>query len=166
VTSFVNAVLAFPLLSRFLLLAAFELGTQRHYVDSIRTSNGTASDPLYVDVLKNHWIEESQHVKLDLLEAARLAAGMTSDELSQAFDGVLGLGRIIGQTFVGQVEQELATFETVTGRALSKLEIDPLRDALNQSLQAIIAGVSLTHPDFKQLALELSAEGAAKLGIA
>jgi hypothetical protein len=88
VTSFVNAVLAFPLLPRFLLLAAFELGTQRHYVESIRTSNGGGSDPLYVDVLKNHWIEESQHVKLDLLEAARLAAGMSSDELSQAFDGV------------------------------------------------------------------------------
>ena len=87
-TTFVNAVLAYPLLPRFLLLTAFELGTQRHYVESVRTSKGAASDPLYVDVLKHHWIEESQHVKLDLLEAARLAAGMSSDELSQAFDGV------------------------------------------------------------------------------
>jgi hypothetical protein len=40
-----------------------------------------------------------------------------------------------------------------------------LRDALNQSLQAIVAGVSLTHPSFKRVALELSREGVAKLGI-
>ena len=164
-TSFVKGVLAFPLLPRFLLLAAFELGTQRHYVESVRTSNGAASDLLYVDVLKSHWIEESQHVKLDLLEAARLAAGMTSDEISRSFDDVLGLGGIIGQTIAGQVEQELATFETVTGRVLPQPERTAVRDALDRSLQAIVSGVSLTHPDFKQFALELSREGAAKLGI-
>ena len=164
-TTFVNAVLAYPLLPRFLLLTAFELGTQRHYVESVRTSNGAASDPLYVDVLKHHWIEESQHVKLEVLEATRLAAGMTSDEISQAFDDVLGLGGLIGQTIAGQVEQELATFETVTGRLLPKPETTTLRDTLAQSLQAIVVGVSLSHPDFKQFALELSKEGAAKLGI-
>jgi hypothetical protein len=164
-TSFVDAVLAYPLLPRFLLLAAFEFGTQRHYVESVRTPNGAASDLLYVDVLKHHWIEESQHVKMDILEAARLATGMTSEEISRAFDDVLGLGGLIGETFAGQVEQELATFETVTGRVLPKPETTALRDALNHSLQAIVAGVSLTHPDFKQIALELSKEGAAKLGI-
>jgi hypothetical protein len=165
-TSFVEAVMAYPLLPRFLLLEAFELGTQRHYVDSVRASNEAACDPLYVDVLKSHWIEESQHVKVDVLEAARLAAGMTSDEISQAFDDVLGLGGLIGETFAGQVEQELATFERVTGRVLSKPDVKALRDALSQSLQAIVAGVSLTHPDFRQVALELSKEGAAKLGTA
>jgi len=91
---------------------------------------------------------------------------MTSGEISDAFDGVLGLGGLIGETFVGQVDQELATFEAVTGRVLPEAEATALRDALNQSLQAILAGVSLTHPSFKQLALELSTEGAAKLGIA
>jgi hypothetical protein len=163
--TFVQAVLAYPLLPRFLLLAAFEWGTQRHYVESVRTSIGAASDPLYVDVLKNHWIEESQHIKLDVLEAARLASDMTSDEIIQAFDDVLGLGGLIGETFAGQVEQELATFQTVTGRVLPEPEATALRDALNQSLQAIVTGVSLTHPSFKQFALELSKEGAAKLGI-
>ena len=90
---------------------------------------------------------------------------MSPAEISQAFDDVLGLGGLIGETFVGQVDQELATFEAVTGRILPEADRTALRDALNQSLQAIIAGVSLTHPSFKQVALELSKEGAAKLGI-
>ena len=165
VTAFAKAVLAYPLLPRFLLLAAFEWGTQRHYVESVQAGNGGSGDPLYVDILKNHWIEENQHTKTDALEAARLAAGMSSVEISEAFDGVLGLGGLIGETFVGQVNQELATFAAVTGRALPEAEATALRDALNQSLQAILAGVSLTHPSFKQVALELSKEGAAKLGI-
>ena len=41
-----------------------------------------------------------------------------------------------------------------------------LRDTLYQSLSAIIAGVALTDPSFAKVALELSKEGAAKLGIA
>ena len=90
---------------------------------------------------------------------------MSPAEISQAFDDILGLGGLIGETFVGQVDQELATFEGVTGRSLPEADRTALRDALNQSLQAIIAGVSLTHPSFKQVALELSKEGAAKLGI-
>jgi hypothetical protein len=53
---------------------------------------------------------------LDVLEAARLAAGMPTAKISETFDGVLGLGGLVGETFVGQVEQELATFKTVTGR--------------------------------------------------
>jgi len=165
VTAFTKAVLGYPLMPRFLLLAAFEFGTKRHYVESVQARNGGGSDPLYVDVLKAHWIEESQHVKSDVLEIARLAAGMNRAEVSEAFDGVLGLGGLIGETFVGQVEQELATFKTVTGRVLPEAEATALRDVLNQSLQAIVAGVSLTHPSFKQVALELSKEGAAKLGI-
>ena len=90
---------------------------------------------------------------------------MNRAEVSEAFDGVLGLGGLIGETFVGQVVQELATFKTVTGRVLPEAEATALRDVLNQSLQAIVAGVSLTHPSFKQVALELSKEDAAKLGI-
>jgi hypothetical protein len=90
---------------------------------------------------------------------------MTQAEISEAFDGILGLGGLVGETFVGQAEQELATFKTVTGRVLLEAEATALHDVLNQSLQAIVAGVSLIHPSFKQVALELSKEGAAKLGI-
>jgi hypothetical protein len=59
-----------------------------------------------------------------------LARTMNPDELSTAFDGVQGIGGLADEAFVGQVDQELSTFQTVTG------------------------------------VLELSKEGAAKLGIA
>ena len=166
VTEFCRAVLAFPPLPRFLLLVAFEWGSQRHYVESVRDQSGQRSDPLYVDILKYHWTEENQHTKTDVLEIEKLARTMSPDELSRAFDDVQGLGALVGETFVGQVEAELRTFQSATGRALNGPETTALREALSRSMEVIWAEVALTHPNFKQVALELSKEGAAKLGIA
>src|SRR5215471_12116586 len=165
VIAFTKAVLAYPPLPRFLLLAAFEWGSQRHYVESVRDHPGEGSDPLYVDLLQYHWMEENQHTKTDVLEIERLARAMSPDELSAAFDDIQGLGGVVDATFVGQVEHELTTFQRVTGRQLAEAEATALHEALCQSMRAIWAEVALTHPNFKQVALELSKEGAAKLGI-
>src|SRR6266851_269256 len=164
-TAFVRKVLAHPPLPVFLLLAAFEWGSQRHYIESVRDQAGERSDPLYVDLLKYHWIEENQHTLTDALEIAKLASAMNPDELSVVFDDVLSLGGVVDEGFVGQVDQEVATFQTITGRTLAEPEATVLRDALCKSMRAIWAEVSLTHPNFKRVALELSPEGAAKLGI-
>ena len=166
VTAFTQAVLAYPPLPRFLLLLAFEFGTRRHYVESVRDHTEERGDPLYVDVLQAHWLEEAQHVKSDMLEVAQLARGLSPEALREAFNQVLGLGGLVDATFVGQVDQEIETLQQVTHRTLAAAEMATLRDTLYQSLSAIITGVALTDPSFAKVALELSKEGAAKLGIA
>jgi hypothetical protein len=165
VTAFTKATLAYPPLPRFLLLAAFEWGSQRHYIESVRDHPGEGSDPLYVDILQYHWIEENQHTKIDALEIEQLARALSPDELSTTFDHIQGLGGLVDATFVGQVEQELATFQSVTDRRLAEPEATALGEALTQSMRAIFIEVAMTHPNFKRVALELSKEGAAKLGI-
>jgi hypothetical protein len=166
VTELTHAVLAYPPLPRFLLLLAFEFGTRRHYVESIQEQTEGSGDPLYVEVLKAHWLEENQHVKSDMLEIARLAGVLSPEELSVAFDQVKGIGELVDATFVGQVDQEVDTLQQVTGHTLAEAEVTTLRDTLYESLRSIIAGVALTDPSFAKVALELSREGAAKLGIA
>jgi hypothetical protein len=166
VAEFTRALLSYPPLPRFLLLAALEWGTQRHYVESIKEHRGEGCDPLYADLLQYHWVEESQHIRTDVIEIERLARPMSPDELSAAFDDVLGIAALVDETFVGQVGHEVATFERVTGRQLSAADAAALHEALSRSMRAIFAEVGLTHPSFKRLVLELSREGAAKLGIA
>jgi hypothetical protein len=165
VTAFTNAVLEYPSLPRFLLLLAFEFGTRRHYVESVRDHTAERGDPLYVDVLQAHWLEEAQHVKSDMLEVAQLARELSPEALREAFDQVVGIGGLVDATFVGQADKEIETLQQVTRRTLSAAEMTTLRDTLYQSLSAIIAGVALTDPSFAKVALELSKEGAAKLGI-
>jgi hypothetical protein len=116
--------------------------------------------------LKAHWLEEAQHVKADMLENAQLARALSPEELSTAFEQMAGIGALVDATLVGQVDQEIATLQQVTGRTLTEAEATALRDTLYRSLQAIIAGVSLTDPSLRKVALELSPAGAAKLGLA
>ncbi len=165
VRAFTNAVLGYPLLPRFLLLTAFEWGSQCHYVESVRDREGDRSDRLYVDMLKYHWIEENQHTKTDVLEIARMAASMTPHELTETFDQLQGIAALVDETFVGQVEAELATFQTVTGHKSSESQAEALDDRLLGTMRVIWADVGLTHPSFKRMALDLSKKGAAKMGI-
>ena len=164
IAAFTQAVLSFPPLARFVLLAALEWGTQRHYVQSVKQS-GESADPLYVDLLRYHWVEESQHIQTDVLEIERLARAMSAAELSAMFDHVLALAGLVDEVFVGQVAQEVATFERLTGRRLSEPERASLNESLCRSMRAIFADVGLSHPRFQRLVLSLSREGAAKLGI-
>jgi hypothetical protein len=165
VRALTNAILDHPTLARFLVLLALEWGTQRHYVESIRDHTAESGDSLYVEVLKAHWVEEAQHAKSDALEVAQLAREMSPEELAAAFGHIADIGQLIDATLVGQVSEEIGTFTTVTGRALSHTEERRLRDTLYHSMSAIIAGVALSHPGFTKAARELCPEGAARLGI-
>jgi len=166
VREFTEAVLEYPSLPRSLMLLALEWGTQRHYVESVRTQLAGSANSLYRDVLQAHWVEEAQHTKSDALEIAHAARRMSPAELSAAFDHVLALGGLVDAAFAGQADKEVETLEEVTGHTFSPPEASTLRDTLHDSLSAIVAGVALTHPSFTRVALELSREGAAKLGIA
>jgi hypothetical protein len=148
-----------------LLLTAFEWGSQRHYVESVRDRQGDRLVPLYVDMLKYHWIEENQHTKTDVLEIARMAASMKPDELTETFDQLQGIAALVDETFVGQVEQELETFQKLTGHSMAEREAATVSDRLLETMRAIWADVGLTHSQFKQVALQLSKKGAAKMGI-
>jgi hypothetical protein len=165
VAALTAAILRFPLLSRFLVLLALEWGTQRHYVESVRDAAGERSDPLYVDVLRAHWAEEAQHTKWDTLAIADLARESDAEDLRGAFDDVPRIGGVIDATFAGQARAEIDTLERVTARRLPDPERATLQRALHDSLAAIVTGVALSHPRFAKVARELSAEGAASIGI-
>src|SRR5262245_10408559 len=135
--AFTQAMLAYPPLPRALILLALEWGSQRHYIDSVQDRTEDRNDPLYVDLLKYHWIEENQHTKTGMLEVAQLARDKSPEELSAAFDDMQGIGGLVDETFVGQVEQELATFQSVTDHSLTEPEAAVLREALCQSMRAI-----------------------------
>lgn len=161
-----SAVLEQPLLARFLVVLAFEWGTQRHYVESVRDRKGASSDPFYVDILRAHWVEEAQHTKWDALAIADLARDMRPDDLRTTFDHVRQISGLFGKTFAGQAGEEVDTLERVTGRRLAESERATLQRALHQSMTAILGSVGFSHPSFAKVARELSPEGAATVGVA
>src|SRR5262249_48356825 len=66
-----------------------EITTQAHYVDSLRDASDI--DPLFAKLLKHHWLEESQHARIDALELRKMATGAAPEQIGAAFDDYLGL---------------------------------------------------------------------------
>jgi hypothetical protein len=58
-----------------------ELMTQHHYTECVKDAD---VDPLFKGLLKNHWLEEAQHAKIDALELDKIATSATPAALELA----------------------------------------------------------------------------------
>lgn len=129
-----------------LAILGIEWMSQRHYIDSIKDDSGL--DPQFKSLLKNHWLEEAQHAKLDTLMVEEMAEGMTEEQIEKAVDEYLEIGGFLDEGLKQQTQFDLEAMERVTGRGLSEQERE---DFLAKQLQAnrwTYIGTALTHPKF------------------
>ena len=103
-----------------------ELLTQQHYVEGFRDSDGRGLDPLFAGLLKNHWLEESQHAKIDALELKKLADVSSAEQIEAAVADYLG----ILQAFAGLLGQQAALDVTSLERATGRTFAEPEREAI------------------------------------
>lgn len=66
-----------------------ELMTQAHYVESVRDDSGL--DPVFARLLHDHWLEESQHARIDALELDRLLERAAPPAIEQGIDEYLDI---------------------------------------------------------------------------
>jgi len=125
-----TAVLGHSQLAVAILILHLESLTQRHYLESVKTDEQL--DPLFVSLLKHHWLEESQHAKIDTIIAAELASKATPDEIEAAIDEFLGIGGLLDGGLQQQAKFDSVAFEDAANRKLtdderSRLETQQLR---------------------------------------
>src|SRR5215813_11428502 len=77
-----QAVLAHDPLAMALTILHIEWMTQRHYLESVKDDQSL--DPQFKSLLKHHWMEETQHAKLDTLMVEALAEGRSPREIEAA----------------------------------------------------------------------------------
>jgi len=92
-----KAVLSHDPLAVALLILSIEWSSQGHYVDSIK--DDASLDPQFKSLLKNHWLEEAQHAKLDTLMIESLADGLSAENIEKAVDELLKIGGIFDDGF-------------------------------------------------------------------
>jgi hypothetical protein len=104
-----------------LLIAAIEWFTQLHYLSSFKDNE--ALDPFTRHIFKCHWLEESQHARMDHLEALRAFAGITDEDRQMAIEDLIELvGAVDGllqqqaRFDVDNVERYLDRSQGVSGR--------------------------------------------------
>jgi hypothetical protein len=120
--------------------------TLRHYIEGVRDNDGL--DPQFKSLLKNHWLEESQHTKLDTLIVESVVDGASAKEIDQAFQEYGEIGGFIDNGIKQQAEFELESFEQATARKLSSSEREQMSDALLKGMRWTYLGTGMTHPNF------------------
>src|SRR4051812_25058240 len=97
-----DAVLSKHPLAVALVILHIEWMTQRHYLESIADDDNL--DPQFRSLLKHHWMEESQHAKLDTLMAHSISDACSEEERSKAIDGYLEIGGMLDAGLMQQVK--------------------------------------------------------------
>ena len=144
-----KAVLAHDPMSVALVILMIEWMTQDHYVGSVKDDSDL--DPQFKSLLKNHWLEEAQHAKLDAMMVESLIANSTEEQIREAIDGFLAIGGFLDAGLKQQTEFDLEALQTVTGRVLSSEERETFIEKQLQANRWTYIGSGMVHPKFRQI---------------
>lgn len=120
--------------------------TLRHYIESVRDNSDL--DAQFKSLLKHHWLEESQHTKLDTLVVEEIVANATPQEIDDAFREYAEIGAFLDNGIQQQAEFDIESFIEATGRSLSKAERQQVSDAVLKGMRWTYLGTGMTHPNF------------------
>ncbi|MBT4887995.1 MAG: hypothetical protein HON65_00380 [Rhodospirillales bacterium] len=126
-----------------------ELFTQSHYTASIGPDVDIS--PLFKDIFKFHWQEESQHAALDALEWQRINADMSDADRDKAVDELIELAAAVDGILQAQSISDAEYFEAANGRSFDAEELNQIREGLLAAYrwQYIFSGTE--HPRFLEV---------------
>jgi len=146
-------------LSVGLLILMIEWMTQGHYLGSIRDDGDL--DPLFKSLMRNHWIEEAQHAKLDTLIVDALAEGRSEEEIERALDGFFEIGAFLDKGLEAQAGFNLDALEKVIGRKLDDREA--ILAQQHQAARWTYIGSGMVHERVKATLEAISPRAAARV---
>ena len=120
-----------------------EIFTQVHYKQSI--DSDTTLSPLFKDVFKFHWLEESQHATLDELEWQRIHGACSEDEVAQGVDDLIDLVVAVDGILQSQADADTQYFLENCEASLEQEEMDTIKDTMLRAYrwQYIVSGVQV-----------------------
>jgi hypothetical protein len=142
-----------------LVILMIEWMTQAHYLGSIRDDGDL--DPLFKSLLKNHWMEEAQHAKLDTLIVDALGEGRNEVEIDQAIDEFFEIGAFLDDGLKMQAGFNLDALETAIGRKLE--DRDEIVEQQHQAARWTYIGSGMVHERFKTTLEAMSPRAAERI---
>jgi hypothetical protein len=151
-----KAILGHDPLSVALVILMIEWMTQAHYIDSIKDDGEI--DPQFKSLLKNHWLEEAQHAKLDTRMVECLAEGLNAEATEKAVDGFFAIGGFLDEGLKQQTQFDLEALELASGRTFSESEREAFIKSQLQANRWTYIGSGMVHPKFLQTMDRLGAD--------
>lgn len=132
-----------------LLTACIEWFTQLHYLTAIREDSDL--DVLTKNVFRAHWLEESQHAKMDHLETLRAFSAMETPERDRAVGDLIELLGAVDGLLQKQSAYDVENLAAYLGRTFSRAEAEEIyREELKVKRWTFIAS-GVSHPNFVAL---------------
>jgi hypothetical protein len=128
-----------------LVILMIEWMSQQHYLGSIRDDGDL--DPLFKSLLKNHWMEEAQHAKLDTLIVDALAVGKTEEQIDKAIDEFFEIGAFLDEGLKQQAGFNLDALEKAIGRKVENRE--EMEAQQHQAARWTYIGSGMVHERFR-----------------
>lgn len=141
-----QAILAKHPLAVALVILHIEWMTQRHYLDSV--ADNQRIDPQFKSLLQHHWMEESQHAKLDTLMVHAISDACSEQERVNAIDGYLEIGGMLDGAMMQQAQFDFESLKRATGRAYTSDEKDRYLAVQQQALRWTFLGSGMSHRNF------------------
>jgi hypothetical protein len=142
----------------FLTTLQIEWMTQMHYLESVKDSR-EGLDPLVCSLLRHHWMEESQHAKLDTLVLDEIARNSTPTQIDKGIEDYMDIGKMLDGGLQTQVELDLVSLEKAIGRRLNDVEKSEIREAQLKAYRWTFLLSGMTHPKFDRSLRELASAG-------
>jgi hypothetical protein len=141
-----NFVLSHSPLGVGIAILHIEWITLRHYIEGVKDNQDL--DPQFKSLLKHHWLEESQHTKLDTLIVEELAAKASAKGIDQAFQEYADIGGFLDEGIKQQTEFDVEAFIAATGRKLTTSEREEMTKAVMKGMRWTYLGTGMTHSNF------------------
>ena len=135
--------------------------TLRHYIEAVKDNQEL--DPQFKSMLKHHWLEESQHTKLDTLVVEELAANASESEIELAFKEYGEIGAFLDQGIQRQTEFDVESFIQASGRKLSRNEREQMSQAVLKGMRWTYLGTGMTHANFLDTVQSIKPEARAQI---
>ena len=158
------AILNHSRLGVFLATLHIEWMSQRHFVESVRDNAAERLDPLFVSMLRHHWLEEAHHAKLDTLIVDKIAGALDPTRIEAGIDDYMSIGKLLDGGLAAQIELDLESLEKAIGRPLSDGEKEEIRAAQRPAYRTTFLLTGMSHPSFDRSLRELSPAGHARVG--
>ena len=144
-----RAVLAASTWAVLALTCHIELFVQSHYVESIVKDADLC--PLFKDVFKYHWKDESQHVILDEIEWKDEHARLSPEQRDKAVDDLIALVGAVDGILQVQSAADCEYFARIASREFTNEEVAEIERVVLGAYrwQYIVTGVR--HPHFGKL---------------
>jgi hypothetical protein len=134
---------SWPVLGLTLLI---EVVTQVHYRESIEPDEELS--PLFKDVFRFHWLEESQHAVIDELEWRRIDEQLSPVERDQAVNEFIQMILVVDGILQAQATSDTEYFGICNGRPMEPTKFKAVAAGLLKAYRSQYVFSGANHPQF------------------